>query len=40
MKSPPKQVRDDVAGPALEAWIRGEGTGEHAAGVAEAAVEQ
>jgi myo-inositol-1-phosphate synthase len=24
MKSPPKQVRDDIAGPALEAWIRGE----------------
>src|SRR3954462_10459138 len=24
MKSPPKQVRDDIAGPALEAWINGE----------------
>ena len=31
MKSPPKQVRDDIAGPALEAWINGESVGEHAA---------
>jgi myo-inositol-1-phosphate synthase len=37
MKSPPKQVRDDIAGPALEAWIRGEDTGAHAAAEAEAA---
>ena len=39
MKSPPRQVRDDIAGPALEAWIRGETTGQHAAAEAEAATE-
>ena len=37
MKSPPRQVRDDIAGPALEAWIHGESVGEHAAAEAEAA---
>jgi myo-inositol-1-phosphate synthase len=31
MKSPPRQVRDDIAGPALEAWINGEDAGAHAA---------
>jgi myo-inositol-1-phosphate synthase len=40
MKSPPVQVRDDIAGPALEAWIRGESTGAHAAAEAEAATQQ
>jgi myo-inositol-1-phosphate synthase len=39
MKSPPKQVRDDIAGPALEAWINGEAVGEHAATEAEAAID-
>jgi len=40
MKSPPVQVRDDIAGPALEAWIKGESTGEHAAAEAEQATQQ
>jgi len=40
MKSPPKQVRDDIAGPALEAWINGETTGQHAAAEAEQATQQ
>jgi myo-inositol-1-phosphate synthase len=40
MKSPPIQVRDDIAGPALEAWIAGESTGAHAAAEAEAATHQ
>jgi myo-inositol-1-phosphate synthase len=40
MKSPPVQVRDDIAGPALEAWIAGESTGAHAAAEAEAATRQ
>jgi hypothetical protein len=40
MKSPPLQVRDDIAGPALEAWIAGESTGAHAAAEAEAATQQ
>ncbi len=39
MKSPPKQVRDDIAGPALEAWINDEPVGDHAAHEAEAAVD-
>ena len=39
MKSPPIQVRDDIAGPALEAWINGEDTGEHAAAEAEHATQ-
>jgi myo-inositol-1-phosphate synthase len=39
MKSPPKQVRDDIAGPALEAWINGETVGNHAAHEAEAATD-
>jgi hypothetical protein len=39
MKSPPKQVRDDIAGPALEAWINGETVGDHAAHEAEAATD-
>jgi myo-inositol-1-phosphate synthase len=40
MKSPPKQVRDDIAKEQLEAWIRGESLAERAADVAEEAVEQ
>ena len=36
MKSPPKQVRDDIAGPALEAWIRGESVAEFVGEQAEA----
>jgi myo-inositol-1-phosphate synthase len=40
MKSPPKQVRDDIAGPALEAWIRGEGVSEFVGHEAEVATEQ
>ena len=39
MKSPPKQVRDDVAGPALEAWIRGEDVAEFIGHEAEVATE-
>ncbi|MCU1588679.1 MAG: inositol-3-phosphate synthase, partial [Frankiales bacterium] len=37
MKSPPQQVRDDIAGPALEAWINGEDAGEHAAALTDSA---
>ena len=40
MKSPPKQVRDDIAGPALEAWIRGEAVADFVGEVAEAATDQ
>jgi hypothetical protein len=40
MTAPPVQGRDDIAGPALEAWIRGESTGAHAAAEAEAATQQ
>ena len=40
MKSPPRQVRDDIAGPALEAWIRGEAVAEFVGEAAEAATEQ
>jgi len=39
MKSPPRQVRDDIAGPALEAWINGEIVGDHAAHEAEVATD-
>src|ERR687890_182515 len=38
MKSPPKQVRDDIAGPALDAWIRGEDVVDVAGAEAKAAI--
>ena len=40
MKSPPQQVRDDVARPALEAWIRGEGVASFVADEVAAQVDE
>jgi hypothetical protein len=39
MKSPPKQVRDDIAKDQLEAWIDGRDLGEYVADEAAAATE-